>query len=73
MPAMPPAVNLEYELILLGSLWPSSLARAFFAASYDPNYVRQQAILDEGSCGLTLIALSGMILITFNPLPGARD
>lgn len=54
MPAVPPAVNFEYELIFLASPWPSRFASARLAASYDPN----------------LMAVSGMILITFNPFPG---
>ena len=53
IPAKPPAMNFEYELMFLGSPWPSKFASARLAASYDPN----------------LMAVSGMILTTFNPLP----
>lgn len=53
MPAKPPAVNLDHPVSILVSPCPSRLARPLFAASYDPN----------------LIADSGMILITFRPLP----
>lgn len=38
MPATPPAANLEYAEICLGSAWPSICESALFAASYDPNY-----------------------------------
>lgn len=53
IPARPPAANFEYELIFLASPWPSKLASARLAASYDPN----------------LMAVSGIIFMTFNPLP----
>lgn len=53
IPARPPATNFEYELMFLASPWPSKLAKARLVASYDPN----------------LMAVSGMIFTTFNPLP----
>lgn len=53
IPARPPATNFEYEFMFLASPWPSKLAKARLVASYDPN----------------LMAVSGMIFTTFNPLP----
>jgi hypothetical protein len=53
MPAKPPEANFDHELRCFGSPWPSKLASARFAASYEPN----------------LMAVSGMILMTLSPFP----